>query len=278
VVGKDLRKQSFRGRDLHDADLAGCDLRGVDFTGADLRGANLTDIRTGMRRGPMIGLAILAIVVSIGFGVLSAWAGDDVNSLLRAGGRYRAAGIVVLVQLAAFLGVALLRGLRVALLVVAPTVIAVAVVLGLIFIGSGLGNGSAAAAGVLLIVAFAVIIIVEALARAVAGGLAPAMLVVAALSGMLAARTAGGGIAATGIALTTVIISRRALRGHPRHQGLRRWVLPIACVGGTRFRDADLRGAHLDGADLRGSDFRGANLTGATWERTKDRQLCRVDP
>ena len=278
LAGKNLQKHSFRGCDLRDADLEGCDVRGADFTGADLRGANLRRVQTGLRPAPMIGLAAVAVVVSIGVGVLSAWAGDAEDNLLDAGGRYRAAGIVVLVELMVFLAVALWLGIRPALLVVAPAMIAVGVILGLIFKLGGLGTGEAAATSVLLIAAFAVIVVVAALARAVGGGLAPAMLVVAALAGMLAARHAGGGTAATGIALTTVLISRRALRGHPRHQGLRRFVLPLACAGGTRFRDADLRGARLDGARLRGSDFRGANLRGVNWERTKDRQLCRVDP
>src|SRR5215470_8458896 len=110
LAGKNLRKLSFRGCDLHDADLQGCDLRGADFTGADLRGANLRAVRTGIRPGRLIGLAAASVLVSIGFGVLSAWAGDAENHLLDLGGRYRAAGIVVLCELVLFLGVALWRG------------------------------------------------------------------------------------------------------------------------------------------------------------------------
>jgi hypothetical protein len=56
------------------------------------------------------------------------------------------------------------------------------------------------------------------------------------------------------------VVGRRALRKKHYDPLVSRWVDVAACLGGTRFRGADLTGARLHGATLRNSDFRDAHF------------------
>jgi uncharacterized protein YjbI with pentapeptide repeats len=278
LAGADLRTVSFHDRDLHGADLHGADLRGADFSGADLHDADLRGVRTGLPLRASIILALAGVVVSVALGALSAWAGDRAHYLLQQPDlRHRIAGWVIVAEIPIFLLVAILKGFGPALTRVAAPIALIGAVIGVIAVFGGVGTGEAAATVIALALLNAGIIVGGTFARAAAGGAGSVFLVIAALSGMLMSRSVGGGIGAMLVAVSSVIVARRVLRGDVRYPRLIHTVARAVCLGGTNFRGADLHGAHFDGATLRGADFRGAALDHTTFAGAKDAHLARFD-
>ena len=117
---------------------------------------------------------------------------------------------------------------------------------------------------------------VDDAAEPFAGTVGALFLMVVAIGGALAAGLAGGGILGTVVAIGAMVMARRSAKLEQQYPTLARFIAAIACRGGTRFRNADLRGANLDGARLEACDLRGANLSGARLEHAT-MHLCRVD-
>ena len=68
------------------------------------------------------------------------------------------------------------------------------------------------------------------------------------------------------VALSLVIISKRAVRGDPRDRTLRRLAHRFIRRWGTQFVNADLTSADFTGADARNCDARGATVTDVEWD------------
>ncbi|MGK7904231.1 MAG: pentapeptide repeat-containing protein [Hormoscilla sp.] len=62
--GQNLQGRSFKGQDLAGADFSHADIRGANFTKANLEGANFSHAKAGLQRKWVIGLCILAFVLS----------------------------------------------------------------------------------------------------------------------------------------------------------------------------------------------------------------------
>ena len=85
--GKNLQGCSFKGKDLTGANFSKADIRGANFTNAILKGADFTGAKAGLQRRWVIGLLIVALLLSLlsGFsliviGVLIADIFDTENS------------------------------------------------------------------------------------------------------------------------------------------------------------------------------------------------------
>jgi len=91
---------------------------------------------------------------------------------------------------------------------------------------------------------------------------------VAALGGLASGR-ANGGIAGIVIAVSLVLISKRALRGDPRDHTIRRIAHRLVGRWGTQFVDADLTGADLTGVDTGRCSVKGATLDNVIWDPDK---------
>lgn len=272
-----VRGRSLAGAHLASAHLAGADVRGTDFTGADLHDADLSNIRTGMSRGWATIVFVGSLVLSLALGVLIAVCVRYMTGLLATGDmRHRMAALFVISSLLVFLVAGIWRGLRFATSSVLPVTAALAVASGVSAVASGSGTGIVAALALVYVVLAAVIVVFAVLVRAVAGTIGTLFFVVVAIGGALAAGFAGGGLLGTSIALGAMVMARRSTKLEQQYPALARLTTAIACRGGTRFRDADLRGANLDGARLVACDLRGANLGGARLEHATI-HLCRLD-
>lgn len=277
LQGKDLRARSFRGQNLERASLAGSDLRGVDLSGAILRGADLRGVRTGMRPAWAALVVALAMVSSIAAGVVAGYAGRLVERAIASEvPGLRAMGIFVAVALAVFLFTTAIWGLRSAVRLVLPIELSVVVIAAVVAIATGAGTGRAAFVGLAYLVVVALTVTLATLARTVAGGAGAIFFTIVAISGALTGAALGGGLAATAIALASLVAGQRVLRGAKGFPRLERIASRIAARGGTSFRHADLSGAHLEEAKLSASDFRGARLDAVEWT-SATRRLCVFD-
>jgi hypothetical protein len=275
-----LRKLSNKPQsslDLHGADLSGNDLRSLDLNGADLRFADLRRVRTGLNLAARARLGLFAILLAVGGGVLSGFAGQWLGvafgsrSLLE-----HWIGITVAAELLLFLSAALWRGLGFAVRTVLLPVSAAAFLVSLI----GLMTGKTGAAGGAVIAFSALVfalITLATLARTLAHSTGLLLLLLVALSGSLVGRALHGGLVSTSLAVAAFVLARRTSRGDPELPYLTRLSRRIACAGGTSLRNADLRGARLAHCQLVCTDLRGARLDGAELTGASE-FMCSLDP
>jgi hypothetical protein len=270
-----VRGRSFAGAQLASAALAGEDVRGTDFTGADLHDADLSNIRAGMSRGWATWIILGSLVISIALGVLIGACARYLGTMFTSGDvRARMAALYVISALLVFLVAGIWKGLRYATYQVLPVTAALAVAAALSAVVSGAGTGLVALLTIVFLALAAVVVTLAVLVRATAGTAGKLAFALVAISGALAAGAAGGGVFATAIAISAMVMARRSARIEALYPGLARATAAIACRGGTRFRDADLRGANFDHARLFACDFRGAKLDGAHLDHAT-MQLCR---
>lgn len=276
-ASSDVRGRSLVGAHLASARLAGADVRGTDFTGADLHDADLSNIRTGMSRGWAAVVFSGSLVVSLALGVLIGVCVRYMTELLATGDiRHRMAALFVISSLLVFLVAGIWRGLHFATYNVLPVTAALAVAAGVSAVVSGAGTGIVAVLTLAYVALAAVMIVFAVLVRAVAGTVGTVFFMVVAIGGALAAGVAGGGMLATAIAVGAMLMARRSAQLEQQYPALARLTAAIACRGGTRFRDADLRGANLERARLEACDLRGADLSGARLDHAT-MHLCRLD-
>lgn len=230
-----------------------------------------------MSRGWAALVSVGSLVLSLALGVLIGVCVRYLTELLTAGDpRHRMAALFVISSLLVFLVAGIWRGLRYATYNVLPVTAALAVAAGLSAVVSGSGSGIVAALTLVYVALAAVIVVFAVVVRAVAGTVGTLFFMVVAIGGALAAGVAGGGILGTAIAIAAMVMARRSAKLELQYPTLARLTTAIACRGGTRFRNADLRGANLEGARLDACDLRGANLSGTRLDHAT-MHLCRLD-
>ena len=270
---------SFRGRSLEGADFSGQDLRGADFTGADLRSAKFREAQFGVE--PRVGIAMLALglLASVGAGVAIGLVIDQTRDRLTAeqwdelaeGGSI---GLILIV----LVGLIFWRGFDVAVKVVAAlyvAVLAVNIVANLLWDEV---EWLVVLRATALIVFLVLAITVGMLGRVIGGVFGAWSIALVAMLGGLASGQANGGIGGIVVAVSLVIISKRALRGDPRDRTLRRLAHWLVGRWGTRFVDADLSGADFTGTDASRCGVRGANLDGVMWDPDQPLPLDMPEP
>jgi hypothetical protein len=246
---------------LRGIDLRGADLRGVDLSATNLREADLSGAVTGRPVQWTVALGAAGVVLSWLLGVVAGRIAADVHVWLRGADlRYRAVAFFLVAQIVVFLAVLLWKDTAFAIRRVTVIAVAVAAIAGLVMAVTGLGSGRAPAEALMLVLVTAAVVLVGIFARVSAGSAAPWLFYVSALGGSLIGREAGGGVLVAAMAIVATLVGRRALGGKRRDPLVSRWVDEAACLGGTRFRGADLTGAKLHGATLRNSDFRDAGF------------------
>ena len=117
-----------------------------------------------------------------------------------------------------------------------------------------------------LIVFLVLAITVGMLGRVIGGVFGAWSIALVAILGGLASGQADGGVGGIVIAVSLVLISKRALRGDQRDRTLRRIAHRLVGRWGTRFVDADLTGADFTGTDASRCGVKGATLEGVTWD------------
>jgi len=262
---KDLRGRSFAGLMLDQADFSGADLRGVDLSRARLRNSNFTGARLGLAASAAIGLFIASLLIVGATGwTIGLTLRELVVGIGGAQWEERLGRVIAMVVIGFFILCVVAFGLQRA---AKYGVIALAVGLGVDYAVIALTSRhyefdrDGQVIGVLLLLFASVIS--GGIARVVGGSLANWAIVVVGLAGGFAAGSAGGGVAGVVVAVVLIVLARRMLRRDRRDAYTRRLVHEIVSRHGTRFTDADLRGADMTGTQLAQSDLTGALLDGA---------------
>jgi hypothetical protein len=258
--------------------LAGADLRGADFSGADLHDADLSNVRTGMSRTWAAVVFLASALFSLALGVVVGLGARTLRTMLASSDpRLQMGAMFVASSLIVFLVAGIWRGLRAAACEVLPVTAALAIAAGVIAVITRAGTGIGAALALVFLAVAAAVIGSCVLARATAGAIGKLFFMVTSIAGALAAGEAGGGIGATIVVMSAMIMARRSEKLEARYPALARATAAIACRGGTHFNGANLAGANLEHAHLVACDFRGANLDHARFDGAELR-LCCFDP
>jgi hypothetical protein len=222
-----------------------------------------------------IGIGAAGVIVSWLLGMVAGRVAADVRVWLHGpDARYRAVALFALAQVFVLLVVVLWKGTTFAVRRVTAVAAAVAIVVGIFMVGTGLGSGEAPVAALLLVLVTAAILLMGIFARIAAGAAAPWLFYVSAIGGSLVGREAGGGVLVTAMAIVAALTGRRALRRKGFDPWISRWADEAACLGGTRFRGADLTGAKLHGAMLQNSDFRDVSVDDSQFEHVSKMESC----
>ena len=265
--GQRLDGADFSGQQLEGADFIATDVRGASFDGANLRSASFHDAKLGVR--PAIGVALLGLALAIAAisGLLIGWSLDDARSRLSADEFDQVAegGSVILI-LVVLVVLIVWRGFSTAIrLVVVVYVVLLAINIIANFFLEEVEWVRAARATLLLAVLLAAVT-AGILGRVIGGVFGSWSIAIVAVLGGLASGRANGGVAGIVVALSLVIISKRALRGDPRDRFLRGVAHRFTHRWGTSFVDADLTGVEFTGADASRADLRGAILDDVGWD------------
>lgn len=255
--------------------LAGADLRGADFSGADLHDADLSNVRTGMTRTWSALVFVVSALFSLVLGVVVGLGAHLLRALFASTDpRLQMSAMFVGASLIVFVFAGIWRGLRAAAYQVLPVTAALAVASALIAVITRAGTGIAAALALVFLAVAAAVIGLCVLARATAGASGKVFFMLTSIAGALAAGEAGGGVGATIVAVSAMIMARRSEKREARYPMLARMTAAIACRGGTHFRNANLAGANLEHAHLVACDFRGANLDRVRLDGAELRLCC----
>jgi hypothetical protein len=266
-IGNRSVGESFRGRRLDGADFAGKDVRGADFTGASLRSANFRGAQLGV--APRVGVVMLglAILAAIAAGIAIGWSVDQTRSRLSAE-RWDeiAEGGTLVMILVVLVALVFWRGFDFAIRIGA-VVYALAVALNIVanFIWDEVEWLVVLRATALVV--FVVLSIAAGMLGRVVGGVFGAWsIALVAILGGIASGRADGGAGGVVIAVSLVLISKRAVRGDERDRTLRRVAHRLVGRWGTQFVDADLTGADFTGTNAGRCGVKGATLDDVAWD------------
>jgi hypothetical protein len=262
--------ESFRGRSLDGAEFAGADVRGADFTGASLRSASFRDARLGV--APRVGVVMLglAILATIAAGLAIGWSVDQTRNRLSAEQWDEVAeGGTIVVVLVVLVVLVFWRGFDLAIRIGAVFyVLAVALNIVANFIWDEV-EWLVVLRATALVVFIVFAIATGMLGRVVGGVFGAWSIAIVAILGGLASGRAEGGVGGIVIAVSLVLISKRAVSGDTRDRTLRRIAHRLVGRWGTKFIDADLTGADFTGTDAGRCGVKGAALDGVIWDPKK---------
>ena len=267
---KNLKGASFKNEDLSHARFADSDLRGADFSGSNLNGADFTHVKTGITPGKMILIFLSALIVSAFSGYIAMLAGQTIQGMLDSKERnMRATGITTIVIALLFIGYSWWKGVGHAIRqLVIPAAIA-ALVIGFIATASGVGTGRGMLYLILSLVLVVVMFVVGTVARATAGSLSNILFWIVAMSGAFFGRSVGGGIGTVIMAISCAMISKKALKGAPGFESLRRIAGFVTRKFGTSFRNSRLADADFSQSSIHNSDFSDVDITVVHWGNSK---------
>jgi len=266
VTDADAGNGDFRGRDLQGVDFSDQDLRGADFTGADLRSASFRDARFGVPTGAGVVVLAAGLLASLLAGLVIGWSVSALRDRVSAERWDEVAeGGSVAFLLVLLVGLIIWRGFDLAMRVTAIVylvVVAVNVIANLLWDEV---EWLALARATAVVVFLALAVLAGILGRVSGGVFGSWSIAIVALAGGLASGRARGGVAGLVVAVSLVIISKRALRGDERDRTLRQLVHRLVRRWGTRFVDTDLTGADFTGTDAGRCDVRGATVIDVQW-------------
>jgi hypothetical protein len=269
-IGSQPVGESFWGRSLDGADFAGMDVRGADFTEASLRSASFRDAQLGV--APRVGVVMLglAILVTVAAGIAIGWSVDQTRNRISAEPWDEVAeGATIVVVLVVLVALVFWRGFDFAIRI-GVIVYAVAVALNIVanFLWDEV-EWIVVLRATALVVFILLAIVAGMLGRVVGGVFGAWSIAIVAILGGLASGRADGGVGGLVIALSLVLISKRAVRGDARDRTLRRFAHRLIGKWGTRFDGADLTGADFTGTDAGRCGVKGATLDGVIWDPAK---------
>ncbi|MBO9203892.1 MULTISPECIES: pentapeptide repeat-containing protein [Niastella] len=267
---KNLKGASFKNEDLAHARFAESDLRGADFSGSNLDGADFTHVKTGITPINIVLIFLTTLVVSAFSGYVAMLAGQTVQEMLDSKvTNVRMAGIISIAITILFILISYWRGVgRAVSQLIIPAIIT-AFIIGIIAKVSGLGTGMGMLYLILSLVLVAVMFVVGTIARATAGALSNILFLIVAMSGAFFGRSVGGGIGTVIMALSCAIISKKALKGAPGFDSLRRIAAIITRKYGTSFRNSRLTDADFSRSHLHNSDFSEVDTSAVHWGNSK---------
>jgi hypothetical protein len=267
---KNLQGQRFKAKDLQGSDFSGADLRGADFSFADLKGACFSGAKQGIRTQSKIYLFLFALVLSLLSGYVAMLTGTTVQKMVRSDDwRLETSGYMLLAFFLVFTGVALWKGLTVAISRVMIALFAITILLGVTMYLSGVGNGMGALYSLFVLVLMTMMFVIGTVARTTIGTLGSNILFLTiALGGGMFGKSVGGGIGTVVMALACAVISKRALKDKTDIL-LKGIALSISTWFGTSFAHADLSNADFSDSEIKNTNFLNANLTNVNWNNTK---------
>jgi hypothetical protein len=266
----DLRGVSFRFQNLSHASFSGSDIRGADFTGANLLGADFTDVRTGITPGKTWWIFLGALALSAGSAYVAVLAGQSIQTMFLSTDVYvKRAGLACLLVIILFMGFSMWKGVDDVFRYMVLPVIVVAGLAGLFSAFYGEGSWVAAIYIGLSVLLVIVMFIIGTVARTAAGSMSAIMFLVVAVFGTAVGRGLGGGIGTVLMAISCMVISRRALRGDEGFTKLL-WVSELITRHfGTSFRDSRLTAVNFSGSTIRNCDFSDAEISLVHWGASK---------
>jgi hypothetical protein len=144
------------------------------------------------------------------------------------------------------------------------------ILIGAIAYFSGLGTGRGMLYLSLSLLLTVVLITLGTVARALAGVLSSTILfILVTATGSIFGSKVGGGLGATILALSCVVISKKALTGAKGFESLRKIASLITQKFGTSFQNANLTNANFSNAKIQNADFTNAELTSVNWKDSK---------
>ncbi len=275
--GQNLQGKSFQGQNLIGANFRGANIRSTDFTGANLTNADFSDAVAGLDQKSSLTLFLLSIFVSMMAGAVAGLSGQFIQRLFEQS-QYTSLGMTISsILLALFLLVTFGQGLGTAIKSLVSNILFWSLLLGVLAIVTGIGNGVGAIGVIFSLVLLTIITVSATVARACAGNMSNILFILVALGGLLAGKSFGAGLGATAIAISSVLISKRALSGDRRQACILRITLAISSYFGTSFRQANLTNANFTNARLMNADFGQAILTGICWDKVQNLHLVLGD-
>ncbi|MDJ0747015.1 MAG: pentapeptide repeat-containing protein [Xenococcaceae cyanobacterium MO_167.B27] len=271
--GQNLQGKSFKEQNLIGADFRGANICSTDFTGANLTNADFSDAVAGLDRKSTIIVFLISIFISMTAGAMAGLGGQFIQRLFEQS-QYTSLAITISnILLAIFLLVTFWKGLGTAIKSLVSKIVFSSLLLGVLAIVTGVGNGVGAIGVIFCLVFLTIVTIGATVARACGGTMSNILFFLVAISGVLAGRTFSGGLGATAIAISSVLISKRALSGDIRDRFILRLSLAISAYFGTSFRKSNLTNANFTNARLINADFRQATLTDSCREKLQNLHL-----
>ncbi|MFL5809372.1 MAG: pentapeptide repeat-containing protein [Flavisolibacter sp.] len=261
-----LRKTSFRNEDLSHVSFSHSDLRGVDFSNADLSGANLTHVRTGITPVNTVLIFIVALLLSLLSGYVAMLGGRAIQVLLRSGNKNLIfCGWFGVVSIVLFIIYSYWKGVGNAIRKMIIPVSVIVMLLGIVSLIVGVGNGKGAIYIVLSFVLVVVMFIVGTIARVAAGAVSGIIFLVVAVAGSVFGRSVGGEIGTIVMAISCAVISKKALKNTEGFELLRNIASFITRRFGTSFRNSKLETADFSGSKITNADFSNADISRVNW-------------